>query len=124
MSQITTKKILVVDDEENIREIIAEGLSVINNVDIFQACDGEDAILKLNEHDIDVLITDVIMPKKDGFELLHHVNESYKKEIVTFVCTGYVDEDSFKKLNIHKVIAKPFDLDFLINEVEMICNNT
>mgnify|MGYP005655505145 FL=1 len=87
MDQLNNKVILIVDDEEIIREIMVEALSCIEKLSILQACNGSEAITELNKHDIDILITDLKMPVKDGFGLLQYLNEEYEKNLITIVCS-------------------------------------
>ena len=60
--------ILVVEDDKNLRELITTCLKK-NNYTPFKANDGEEALDMLDKHYINLIISDVMMPKMDGFEL-------------------------------------------------------
>ena len=63
------KQILVVDDEANLRRVLAAQLAR-DGYEVHAAEDGEAALALLREHHIDLVITDLRMPKVDGMELL------------------------------------------------------
>ncbi|MFP4314784.1 MAG: response regulator [Desulfovibrionales bacterium] len=83
------RKILLVDDDKALRETFKKGLEAYSEtLAIELADDGQDAIEKLKSQDIFLLITDLKMPKVDGFGVLSHVMEHYP-EIPVIVVTGY-----------------------------------
>ena len=59
-------KILVVDDEENIREVIRE-YAEFEGHEVDEACDGMEAVEKAKEKDYDIIIMDIMMPRLDGY---------------------------------------------------------
>ena len=72
------KKILVVDDTASIRKFIRLLLEE-SNYEVCEACDGEDGIeVYRKSNDIDLIITDIYMPKKSGLELVVDLREEYK----------------------------------------------
>jgi len=79
--------ILVVDDEKNIREGLAGALE-LDGYDVLMAKDGEQAISLLNSNSIDLVLTDLRMPKLSGEELLKHVASSYPT-LPVIVLTGH-----------------------------------
>jgi CheY-like chemotaxis protein len=83
------KKILLVDDDKALRETFKKGLETYSDsLHVITADDGENAMEKLKSQDIFLVITDLKMPKVDGFALLSHVMEHYP-EIPVIVITGY-----------------------------------
>jgi CheY-like chemotaxis protein len=83
------KKILLVDDDKALRETFKKGLETYSDsLHVVTAEDGESAMEKLKSQDIFLLITDLKMPKVDGFALLSHVMEHYP-EVPVIVITGY-----------------------------------
>jgi len=64
-----TKKILVVDDSASIRLVVSIALKGAG-YDVIEACDGQDALSKLNGEKINLIISDVNMPKMDGIAFL------------------------------------------------------
>jgi two-component system chemotaxis response regulator CheY len=74
-----SKQILIVDDSESIREVLA--FSIANaGFDVFVACDGSDALSFFDGRSIDLLLTDYHMPRLNGLELIKKVRqmETYK----------------------------------------------
>ena len=67
-------KVLVVDDEQDIRELIKFYLNK-EGFEVIEAKDGEDALEKFDNEYIDLAIIDVMMPKMDGFELVENMKE-------------------------------------------------
>ena len=62
-------KILVVDDEKLIREVIKEYL-VLEDYKVDEAEDGNEAVEKTKSNDYDLIIMDIMMPNKDGYQAL------------------------------------------------------
>lgn len=106
--------VLVVDDEESIRDILQGFLkTLIKSVDT--AGSVEEAIVSIQNHEIDVVITDIQMPDRAGFELVKWINEYPESAgIPVIIMTGIMkDAPSVKKakqLLIDKFILKPFEL--------------
>lgn len=71
------KKILIVDDEENIRELIGDVLKIQGYKVIF-AEDGLEALNKTAEEKIDLIVLDVNLPKMDGYEFLKLLRQNKK----------------------------------------------
>ena len=107
-------KILVVDDDV----LVLEALSMLVTsfgYQCFTAVNGRDALKKLKETAIDIVVTDVVMPEMDGLELLTHIKDNYSDTDV-IVATGYTDKCSYADV-IHAgaidFIKKPFERDEL-----------
>ena len=80
-------KLLVVDDEKNLRTVVQKELSRQNhNVDAAE--DGEEAWLKLESEDYDVLLCDINMPRLDGIELLRRLREKGQNPPEVIMLTG------------------------------------
>lgn len=104
-------KVLVVDDEEAIRRILKTYL-VKWGYDVKEAVDGEQALEVLSDEDVDLIILDILMPNKDGWQVLKEVKLNPKtKDIPIIVLTvKNKDPDMFKgyKLGASYFITKPF----------------
>ena len=105
------KKILVVDDEEVIRKFLRIQLAKLG-YEVKEAADGEQALEKLGEDDFDLLICDIMMPKKDGWEVIKEVKSNPKtRGIPVIVLTAKQEEpDMFKgyDLGASYYMTKPF----------------
>lgn len=102
-------KILVVDDEEVMREFLLE---VFSMHDPICAQNGEEALSLLKEHSISLVITDLKMPQMDGLELLQRIKQ-FDQSIRVIVVTGYASLQTASEC-IHAgaadFIKKPFSI--------------
>jgi nitrogen regulation protein NR(I) len=106
------KQILVVDDELNLRRVLSAQL-VRDGYDVQTAEDGEQALQVLREHHIDLVISDLRMPKVDGMELLRRALEMDDAlPVVIITAHGTVDTAvEALKTGAFDYITKPFDQD-------------
>lgn len=116
-------KILVVDDEEAVRETIRYQLSG-TRYEVIEAQDGEQGINLLNSEDnhltVDVIICDIRMPKIDGIDAIAYFRKEYPS-IPVIVLTGYPDVKlavGLMKQGIVEHLVKPVAKERLIKEVE------
>ncbi|MFO0755153.1 MAG: sigma-54 dependent transcriptional regulator [Byssovorax sp.] len=111
------KQILVVDDEANLRKVLVAQLGR-DGYDVHAAEDGEVALAFLKEHHIDLVITDLRMPKVDGMELLRAaLRDDPSRPVVMMTAYGTVDVAvEALKTGAFDFITKPFDQ----NEVRII----
>ncbi len=113
-------KILVVDDEELIRNVVKEYL-IQENYEVVEAEDGIEAIEKINREDFDLIILDIMMPKKDGFQTMREIKK--KKDIPVLMLSARSEE--FDKLigfdlGIDDYVTKPFSPKELVARVKAI----
>jgi len=105
------KKILVIDDEEVIRDLFDKILHK-EGYEVYTAANGISALEKIKTADYDMLLLDFKMPKMGGMELLANVRELNKNPI-TIIVTGYVTADIAKevaRLGCFDYITKPFNV--------------
>ena len=101
--------ILVVDDEEMMRDLLSKILSR-EGYKIITAIDGVDALEKLSKNKVDIVISDMKMPRMNGFELLKNVINKYKG-LGIIIMTAYGDTYTVKDallLGADEYITKPF----------------
>lgn len=112
--------ILVVDDDEDNRTLVSRVLGR-NEFDVVTAATGPEALEKVLEHPIDLVILDVMMPGMDGYEVYHRLKESDRtRNIPIIMLTALNMADQVEKaLNIAPswYIAKPFDAKYLLKRV-------
>ena len=116
------KHILIVDDEPEIRDIISQVILSLHGFKISTAANGEEALSCIKIHKIDLLITDLSMPKINGFELLRRLR-TLGFHIPTVVLTGHSDHNVMKLLSafgVNEFINKPWDNDELIWSLKKI----
>ncbi|NWG04700.1 MAG: response regulator [Syntrophaceae bacterium] len=106
-----SRKILIVDDEEVIRKFLRIHLAKLG-YEVEEANDGEQAIKKLGGDHFDLLICDIMMPKKNGWEVIKEVKLNPEtKDIPVIVLTAKnEDSDMFKgyDLGANYYMTKPF----------------
>jgi two-component system sensor histidine kinase/response regulator len=103
------KSVLIVDDEAIIRDLCSKALKGYR---ILQAGNGEEALKVFQQGEIDVILTDVMMPKMGGIELLKRVKEA-EPTIVVIVMTGFAEKDvilNALKADADDFITKPLNL--------------
>ena len=80
-------RILIIDDEEMVRSMLREVLQQDGH-EIVEASDGQAGIEQCHEHNIDLIITDIMMPQKDGFETIRELTRTHP-DIKIIALTGY-----------------------------------
>jgi two-component system, NtrC family, response regulator AtoC len=103
-------KVLVVDDEANLRKVLATLLRR-NGYDVTVAADGEQGLAEIEKNGADIVVTDLVMPKVGGLELLKTLNAS-RPEVPVIIITAHGTVDSAVeaiKLGAFDYITKPFD---------------
>ena len=118
-----SKKVLVVDDEEVIRRFLRIYLAKWG-YEVKEAVDGEQALEQLSCKDFDFLILDILMPNKDGWQVLKEVKSNPKtKDIPVIVLTTKdKDSDMFKgyELGASYYLTKPFTGGQLLYGLQLI----
>src|SRR5512132_706322 len=103
-------KVLVVDDEANLRKVLAAMLRR-DGYDVTVAPDGEVGLAEINKNGADVVVTDLVMPKLGGMELLKAVNAGHP-DVPVIIITAHGTVDSAVeaiKAGAFDYITKPFD---------------
>jgi CheY-like chemotaxis protein len=120
---VAERRILVTDDEALFRSSVAESLRArFERVDILEASDGEQARSLLAKHRVDLLITDLQMPKLGGLELIAHVS-SQRLPVQVIVVSAHINEkmrSTLDRLGALTCIDKPIDLAFLHRAVQLM----
>ncbi len=114
------EKILVVDDEKSLREVLSIMLKRAGYA-VTEAADGEEAIAHIGKDIFDLVITDLRMPKADGMDVLKAV-KSASPDTVVLVITAFATADSAveaMKQGAYDYLTKPFQVD----EVQLIIRN-
>jgi len=118
-------KILLVEDEENIRKLIASYL-VKEGFKVVEASDGEDATLKFdNEYDFSLIILDVMMPKMDGYQVASYIRKSSDVPILMLTARdAEMDEITGFNSGADEYISKPFSPRILVARVKNLLKRT
>ena len=121
-------KILVVDDDNAIREMLIEALTMDRLYLVEEAANGIEASIKLGTYRPDLLILDIFMPEMDGLEVCRTIsNEPELSEMKVIITTGYPEHpklDEVVALGYTNIFSKPFDLLNFIQAIDKILGET
>lgn len=112
-------RILLVEDEENIREVITLNLE-LENYEVIQAASGREAIRLFNEQHFDLLILDVMLPEMDGFQVCEQIRLTNMDVPVIFLTAKDTAADRIAglKRGADDYLTKPFVLEELLLRVQ------
>lgn len=110
---VTTKRILVIDDEEDIREVAQLSLEMAANWDVLTASSGREGLAKAEVEQLDAILLDVMMPDWDGVTTFQQLQANpATQHIPVLLLTAKMqaaDQRRFAQLGVTAAIAKPFD---------------
>jgi len=121
-----SKKIMIVDDEEDIRTSVGQ-IFEISGYEVTKAEDGNDCINKLEQETPDIVILDIMMPGMSGWDVAARIKDNPKWNGIPIVfLTAKGDEMSIGMggLASEEYIVKPFDIIKLKEKVENILNKS
>ncbi len=114
-------KILVVEDNKNLRKLMVTYLTK-NNYEPLEAEDGEQALDIIDKNHIDLIITDIMMPNMDGFELTRELRDANYMLPILFVTAKESIDDKKKGFLIgaDDYMVKPVDMDEMVLRVGVL----
>jgi DNA-binding NtrC family response regulator len=115
-------KILVVDDEALVRDIIRKGLSQMGGFSVEVAQDGPEAIEKIEKDVFDLVLTDLKMPGMDGLELLKTIKGT-RPEVMVIMMTAYGSIETAveaMRIGADDYVTKPVDLNELLIHISKV----
>jgi len=116
------KNILCIDDEEDIVEVAKTSFEVLSDFKVEGAIGGREGIKKAEELKPDLILLDVMMPEMDGIATLKALRENpiFSGTPIVFMTARVQPAEvaHYKTLGVEGVIAKPFDPESLVREVE------
>lgn len=115
------KEVLIVDDEEPFLLSISDGLSIYrDHFNLLTATNGAEAVKILKSTPIiDLVVTDLSMPKMDGFELLAYMNRNFPK-IPVILMTAFGTpkiEEIVRNMGVYRYLEKPLDINILADNI-------
>lgn len=112
--------ILIVDDEMRMRRVIADYLK-IKNYRTVEAADGEEALAVFRAENPDLVLLDVMMPRKNGWEVCKEIRKTHQTPIIMLTARSEEDDElQGFALGADEYIAKPFSLKILAARIEAI----
>ena len=122
---LTRQRLLIVDDEILVREIVRETLS-FSDFEIYEASCGEDALDFINRYPTDVVLLDVLMPGKlDGFSVCEYIKSTeLLKNIRVVILSAKTDPAALKRagaVGADAYFTKPFSPLSLLDSLHKIC---
>lgn len=115
---VMPKKILIVDDEKTISDIIKFNLTK-EGYEVDTAYDGEEAVKKVDEFNPDLMILDLMLPKKDGLEVAREVRQSHDLSIIMVTAkAAEIDKVLGLEMGADDYVTKPFSNRELVARVK------
>ena len=119
------KRILIIDDDENMRHAILRLLSTVGKYDIEEACDGFAAERQIKEFSPHLIILDIKMPEKDGYEVCYNIRKDAGMDAIKIVAisrlapglAGNIGDAIMSALGADCFFQKPFDNDKFKNGI-------
>ncbi len=118
-----SETILIVDDVKMMRAVLRRALER-GGYGVIEAQNGTDALQKLEQNHVSLMISDILMPDMDGMELTEQIRSSSpSSKIPILMCTGKADRDTvlrLAQLEIQGYIVKPVDESVLLDRVRKV----
>jgi len=111
-------RILVVDDEQTVRDFLQRALENAG-YDVITAADGREALDKVSQFDVSLVLLDIVMPGLDGFEVLEHMRQY--ENIPVIMLSGIGGETTkidTLALGADDYITKPFSVEELLARIQ------
>lgn len=121
----TRKKVLLVEDDPNLGMLLQEYLKH-KNFDVELKRDGIEGLFAFRKNAYDMILLDVMMPKKDGFTVAEEIRKDDKEVPIIFLTAKSLKEDKIKGLTIgaDDYITKPFSMEILELKMNAILRRT
>ncbi len=115
------KKILLVDDEEAILRVLRIKLRV-SGYEVVTACNGQQALELIETSCPDIVLSDIIMPGIDGFQMLEKLDSLPYVPVIAF---SAIPDNAGKALTLgaRAFIDKPFNVDHLVTEIQKVLDD-
>ncbi|MGR3321761.1 MAG: response regulator transcription factor [Pseudooceanicola sp.] len=113
------RKILLVDDEDDLREALSEQLVMTEDFDVFEAANGSEAMQKVKDSHFDLVILDVGLPDTDGRELCRLMRKQGVKSPILMLTGHDSDADTILGLDAgaNDYVSKPFKFPVLLARI-------
>lgn len=109
------KKILIIDDNKEIRDLITEVLS--DDFEVKQAENGNEGLDYIGDQEFDLIVLDMLMPVQGGIETILEVKRSFPNIKIIAISGSIKDLYKARLFKVDEVISKPFDPMKLLDEI-------
>lgn len=121
MGKNTKGRVLVVDDEDDLRVLLSQQINIAG-YDVSSAADGEEAINIIKKNSFDVVLLDINMPKVNGIEVLKFIHKNYPS-IKAVMLTGFADLKhamEAREFGARDFIGKPYKLEDIMSTIDRL----
>jgi len=122
---MSSERLLLVDDEENLRSMLQAALRH-NGFDVVSVATGRAALDAVEEQEPDLVVLDILLPDLDGFDVCHRLRADGRTTPVLFLTARDGTEDKVRGLTLggDDYLVKPFSLDELVARVHAVLRRT
>jgi DNA-binding response OmpR family regulator len=124
MATIAKKRVLLVDDDPELVESVRLAL-VMQGYEVLTACDGAEALARVERDRPDLMVLDLIMPRRSGLTVLDRMLRTAMRSTPIIMMTGTDEQrhrDAARLRGVTVFLSKPFAIEQLLMEVETILN--
>jgi two-component system KDP operon response regulator KdpE len=122
MNEVGKQRVLVVDDDPRIIRFIRASL-MAHGYDVLTATNGEEALEVVKMNTPDIMLLDIRLPVKDGFEVLQELRTFSSMPVIAFSANSSVSKQALS-LGANDFVSKPFTPDEMIERTRSILNRT
>jgi YesN/AraC family two-component response regulator len=120
-------RILIIEDDDQFRTMLRKMLETAGYNDIEEAANGSIGVKLFRQHPFDLVITDIIMPDKEGLEMIPELIRDYPRiKIIAMSGGGRTGPQNYLKmakyLGAGRTLAKPFEYSDIIDAVQELLN--
>ena len=124
MATIAKKRVLLVDDDPELLESVRLAL-MMRGYEVLTACDGAEALARVERDRPDLLVLDLVMPRRSGLTVLDRMRCTAMRSTPIIMMTATDEErhrDAAKLRGVSVFLSKPFAIEQLLTEVDTILN--
>lgn len=119
-----TKRILVIDDEDGVREIIQISLETAAGWEVVTVASGREGVIAAAQTQFDAILLDIMMPELDGVATLNQIQANEATRSIPMILltakAGANERQQFMQLGVMGVITKPFKARNLVRQIRAI----
>jgi DNA-binding response OmpR family regulator len=120
------QQILIIDDDSGVRTPLVEYLRA-NDYEVFEAENGKEGLEIFDSRPIDLVVTDIVMPEKEGLETIRDLKKRRPNLKIIAVSGSSARSSEYlhyaEKLGAHRVMLKPFDLQIMLYTIQELLSS-